>query len=83
MPILVSLSAGAHLAFAVAFNTPVRLGAVVSLSGFYSNPHRLHAVEEVRRAVNREMPVWLGHGTGDSVIKYVGAISSRAHGCVF
>lgn len=62
---LVGFSQGAVMAVDTALRYPVRLGGVVSLSGFVAQPHALAAE---RHAANARMPVFLAHGLRDTVL---------------
>lgn len=67
---LAGFSQGAHLAFATAYNTNLPLAGILSFSGFYSNPHRENAIQEIQHSVNRNLPIWMSHGLSDSVILF-------------
>ncbi len=66
--ILAGFSQGSAMTFATAFNTDIKLGGIISLSGFYYIPVLLEAREHILTNVNRDIPIFLGHGEKDSLI---------------
>jgi phospholipase/carboxylesterase len=62
---LVGFSQGAVMAVDTALRYPHRLGGVVALSGFVASPALLEAE---RHPANRRIPIFLAHGTRDTVL---------------
>ena len=62
---LVGFSQGAVMSVDTALRYPVRLGGIVSLSGYVVHPDRLEA--ELTEA-NRRIPIFLAHGTRDQIL---------------
>lgn len=66
--IFAGFSQGAAMCFATVFNTCVKVGAIVSLSGFYYIPILEQASEHIITNVNKSTPVLVAHGEKDSMI---------------
>jgi len=62
------LSTGAAMSFATAFNTHIKLGALISLSGFFYLTDLDEAREQVQNNPNSDTPLFIGHGEADSIV---------------
>lgn len=62
---LVGFSQGAVMSIDTALRYPVRLGGIVSLSGYVLDPERLR---EEQHPANRRIPIYLAHGMRDQIL---------------
>lgn len=62
---LVGFSQGAVMSVDTALRYPVRLGGIVSLSGYVVHPERLAAEQH---PANKRIPIFLAHGTRDQIL---------------
>ena len=66
--VLAGFSQGSVIALRTALAHSQRLAGVIALSGFLPDPER---VLKEANPVNKEVPIFLGHGTDDPVVPFV------------
>ncbi|MEO7760419.1 MAG: dienelactone hydrolase family protein [Casimicrobiaceae bacterium] len=72
--VLAGFSQGGVIALQTGLRHPERLAGIMALSTYLAMPQ---ALTEEANAANRDVPILMTHGTGDQVIQYAWAESSR------
>ena len=72
--LLAGFSQGAAMTLMTGLRQPVRLGGLIALSGYLPLAARLAAEAH---AVNRDVPIFMAHGTYDPVVRIERALQSR------
>ncbi len=72
--LLAGFSQGAAMTLMTGLRQPARLGGLIALSGYLPLAARLAAEAH---AVNRDVPIFMAHGTHDPVVRIERALQSR------
>jgi phospholipase/carboxylesterase len=72
--VLAGFSQGGVIALQTALRHPERLAGIMALSTYLAMPQ---ALAKEASAANRDIPIFMAHGTGDPMIQYAWAETSR------